>query len=135
MTRFKVGDQIVKRNSISNSWIVASASSEYYGLKLPNGSDSIGVLPVSEQDDWELVPNKFDITTLKPFDKVLVREDDEKLWRIHFFERLNYILKDTFVCMGGYRYHQCVPYEGNEHLLNTNNEPDDFYKTWKRKLM
>ena len=135
LTRFKVGDQIVKRNSISNSWIVASASSEYYGLKLPNGSDSIGVLPVSEQDDWELVPNKFDITTLKPFDKVLVREDDEKLWRIHFFERLNYILKDTFVCMGGYRYHQCVPYEGNEHLLNTNNEPDDFYKTWKRKLM
>lgn len=53
--KFKIGDEITKRNSISNSWIVSSVSSEYYGLKLPNGSESIGVLTVSEQDDWELI--------------------------------------------------------------------------------
>lgn len=46
---------IVERNSISNSYIVNSVSSEYYGLKLPKGSKSIGVLAVSEQDNWELV--------------------------------------------------------------------------------
>lgn len=32
--------------------------------------------------------------------------------------------------MGDFRYRQCIPYEGNEHLLNTSNEPDDFFKTW-----
>jgi hypothetical protein len=26
---------------------------------------------------------------------------------------------------------QCVPYEGNEHLLNTTNDCDEFYKNWE----
>jgi hypothetical protein len=27
-------------------------------------------------------------------------------------------------------YKQCIPYEGNEHLLGTTNDCDNFYKTW-----
>ena len=74
--RFKVGDQIVKKNSISNSFIVNSVSCEYYGLQLPDKS-GVGILKVNEQDEWELVPDKFDISTLKPFEsKVLVRGDN-----------------------------------------------------------
>ena len=34
-----------------------------------------------------------------------------------------------FHCIGTY-YNQCIPYEGNEHLLGTTNDCDDFYKTW-----
>ena len=26
---------------------------------------------------------------------------------------------------------QCIPYEGNEHLLGTTDDCDDFYKNWE----
>ena len=130
--KFKIGDEIVKRNSINNSWIVSSVSSEYYGLKLPNGSEGIGVLTVSEQDAWELVPSKFDINTLKPFDKVLVRYKDNKPWTCDFFGFISKDYQDitTFVCVGHYAK-QCIPYQGNEHLLGMSDDCLEYFKTWK----
>ena len=126
--KFKVGDEIVKRNSITNSWIVSSVSSEYYGLKLPDG---IGVLPVSEQDDWELVPDKFDITTLKPFEsKVLVRDTVKETWKPDFFGCLYDSNDCPYMVVGGIRWKYCIPYEGNEHLLNKTEDCNEFYKTW-----
>lgn len=127
--RFKVGDRIVRRNSITNSWIVDSVISEYYELKLSQGSENIGVLPVSEQDDWELAPNKFDINTLKPFEsKVLVRTNNKK-WVAAFYSHYD---KDSlnYCVAGGLWYEQCIPYEGNEHLLNTTDNCNEFYKNW-----
>lgn len=29
------------------------------------------------------------------------------------------------------KYEQCIPYEENKHLLNTTNDCDNYYKTWK----
>ena len=130
LPKFKVGDEISKRNSISNSWIVCSVSSEYYGLKLPNGSENIGVLPIEEQDDWELVPDKFDINTLKPFDKVLVRDNNAQKWTVDLFSLFDKSLIYPYSCVGHYT-NQCIPYEGNEHLLGTTNDCNDFYKTWE----
>ena len=127
--KFKVGDEIVKRNSITNSWIVSSVSSEYYGLKLPDG---IGVLPVSEQDDWELVPDKFDITTLKPFEsKVLVRDTVKEIWKPDFFGCLYDSNDCPYMVVGGIRWKCCIPFEGNEHLLGTANDCNEYYKTWE----
>lgn len=130
LPKFKVGDEISKRNSISNSWIIYSVSSEYYGLKLPNGFEGIGVLPVSEQDEWELVPNKFDINTLKPFDKVLVRDNNAQKWTADLFSLFDKSLIYPYSCVGHYT-NQCIPYKGNEHLLGTTNDCNDFYKTWE----
>ena len=42
--KFKVGDRIIKRDSIEKSWIVSSVSSEYYGLKSQNNSERVGVI-------------------------------------------------------------------------------------------
>lgn len=128
--KFKVGDEIVKRNSISNSWIVSSVSSEYYGLKLPKGIEGIGVLPVSEQDDWELVHNKFDINTLKPFDKMLCRQNENCPWIISFFGFYNNKTTYPFICSNGFSYKHCIPYEGNKHLLGTIRDCDEYYKIW-----
>lgn len=76
----------------------------------------------------KLVEPKFDITTLRPFDKVLVRDEAEEQWRMEFFWRIDNN-KFMFAC---YRHSwiQCIPYEGNEHLLNTTDNCDDFYITW-----
>lgn len=32
---------------------------------------------------------------------------------------------------GGEYFQQCIPYEGNEHLLGTTNDCDKFYKNWE----
>ena len=56
----------------------------------------------------------------KPFDRVLVRDDDDDEWHIDFFEGMN---KDkdepyTYQCLNSFWRH-CILYEGNEHLLGT----------------
>lgn len=59
------------------------------------------------------LPPKFD--ELKPFDKVLVRDDKEDLWFANIF---SYRHRDMYYCLGEcYRY--CIPYKGNEKLLGT----------------
>ena len=74
---------------------------------------------------------KFDVSTLKPFDKVLVRCNTLETWHISFFEKYNRELtKYPFVCINGNKYAQCVPYKDNEYLLDTADNCDDFYKTW-----
>ena len=86
-------------------------------------------IDIKEQDNYELVPNKFDITTLKPFEsKVLVRDLDHQYWRVSFF---GFFKKDECVydTVRGI-YKQCIPYEGNEHLLGKTYDCDDFFKTW-----
>lgn len=124
---FKVGNRI-KLKGGDEFGIITEVADCFYTIKCKNNTHC---WPIKKQDDWELVPDKFDINTLKPFDKVLVRMDDKHVWSIQFFERLNTILKDSFVCMGGGRYHQCIPYEGNEHLLNKVVDCDEFFKTWE----
>lgn len=72
-------------------------------------------------------PKKFDISTLKPFDKVLVRDSYSEEWNVDFF---GYRRNDgTCRCMTFTR-NQCIPFEGNEHLLGTANPCADFYDTW-----
>ena len=130
--KFKVGDEIVKRNSISNSWIVSSVSSEYYGLKSSNGIEGIGVLSVSEQDNYEILPktDKFDVTNFEPFMKVLVRSDNSDVWECDIFSLYNPNCSNKFHCIGAW-YNICIPYIGNEHLRGTTNDCDEFYKTWE----
>ena len=91
-------------------------------------------ISIEEQDDWELVPNKFDITTLKAFDKVLVRHNKDNKWCCSFFSHIDKDLHShcyKFVTTAGKSYPMMIPYEGNEHLRGTTNDCDEFYKTWE----
>ena len=60
----------------------------------------------------------------KPFDKVLVRDEDDKEWHISLFARE--IVDDSdglsykYECSNGTLWDCCIPFEGNEHLLGTN---------------
>lgn len=74
----------------------------------------------------EKIIQKFDISTLKPFDKVLVRDYNYEQWSTAVYSHKQY---DHFVASGHFK--QCIPYKGNEHLLGTSNDCDDFYKTWE----
>nr|DAQ71302.1 MAG TPA: hypothetical protein [Bacteriophage sp.] len=63
---------------------------------------------------------------LKPFDKVLVRDDDNDVWQIDFFEKQEEPLyfEINYVCLMS-TWKQCIPYEGNEHLLGTTDSPQE----------
>ena len=51
---------------------------------------------------------------LKPFDKVLIRDEENDKWEASFFIRK---AGELYECMLGLKYKYCVPFEGNEHLL------------------
>lgn len=123
--KFKVGDKVRLKN---NKTIIKTISCIYYGsYRLCDNH----LLFFEEQDEYELVPNKFDITTLKPFDKVLVRWSTLEKWRIQLFEKYDETYQSPFICLGSTKYNQCVPYESNKHLLNTTDDCNDFYKIWE----
>ena len=74
--KFKVGDVIQDIDTYKVKITEVSIEDECYEYESMD-IKGIGSIGFSEQDNWELVPNKFDINTLKPFDKVLVRDNDE----------------------------------------------------------
>ena len=128
--KFKVGDRIkhiVGREEIAT---VVGVEKLHYNLSSKVGTSSFSI---SLQHEWKLVPNKFDINILKPFDKVLVRDTNGQVWTADLFSHIidtNSNLRTTFACVGHYS-NQCIPYEGNEYLLGTSNDCVNFYKTWE----
>lgn len=61
---------------------------------------------------------------LKPFDKVLVRNTDTEEWFPGFFEKFDSTWNNPYHIMNrrnmiDFAFKQCIPYEGNEHLLGT----------------
>lgn len=59
----------------------------------------------------------------KPFDHVMVRDDDEQHWICDIFSNVEE--DGTFCCVGG-TWSQCMPYEGNEHLVGKTDKPKEF---------
>lgn len=130
--KFKVGDMIQDVDKYKVKITEVNIEDECYGYKSMIAK-GIGGIPFKEQNNWELVLNKFDVTTLKPFDKVLVRCSSLEKWHIQFFEKYNTELgaKYPFICLCYNKYSQCIPYENNQHLLDTANDCDEYYKTWE----
>ena len=81
---------------------------------------------------------KFDPKTLKPFDKVLVRDSRlvsdslSSYWRCQIFSFIEEEDKDyPYVCIGE-SYSFCIPYnDDTKHLVGTKEEAPDFYKYWE----
>ena len=122
--KFKVGDKVRVKNGVSEPRIIDGVFDTFYSLQM------LGKIDFTDQDNWELAPNKFDINTLKPFEsKVLVRDINTDKWIGAFYSHCKSNGK-KFYTIGSSYYYQCIPYEGNEHLLDTNDDCDNFYKTW-----
>lgn len=123
--KFKVGDKIRLKENHTYIYTIT-------GIREKENKYECGVtfvLRFSEQDNWELVPNKFDINTLVPFEsKVLVRDINSDNWIGAFYSHYK---PGRFYTIGNSYYYQCIPYEGNEHLLDTSNDCIDYYKIWE----
>ena len=85
------------------------------------------LFPSKDQRDWSKfgLSGKKNRHQFKPFDKVLVRNADTREWVCDFFMKEKRDSVYRFGCMVSGSWGQCIPYEGNEHLLGTTNEPEE----------
>lgn len=126
--KFKVGDVIKTENQFHDYKIIKITDTHYTLGTIPNAF--IYDVEICEDKNWKLIPNKFDISTLKPFEsRVLVRTSNRK-WVAAFYSHYDKDASLHYCVVGGLWYEQCIPYKGNEHLLNTTNDCDEFYKNW-----
>ena len=95
------------------------------------------LFPSKEQRDWSKFVRfwdkpkveKFDVNTLQPFDKVLVRDYLNECWNVDIF---GFTLNNYIRCTTTWRY--CIPYnEKTKHLVGTKEDCPEFYKWWKEK--
>ena len=95
------------------------------------------LFPSKDQRDWSKFTapwyknEKFDPKTLKPFDKVLVRDDASHTWKCNLFSN---IIKDgsyPYKCVGN-AYTYCIPYnDDTKHLVGTTDEAPEYYRYWE----
>lgn len=110
--------------------------------KLYNSYDGECILfPSKDQRDWSKFTapwykkDKFDPKILKPFDKVLVRDNYKEEWSCNFFSHISndgdyppYITLNI-----GYIF--CIPYnEDTKHLVGTKEEAPEYYRYWEDLL-
>ena len=93
------------------------------------------LVPSKDQRDWSKFvrfwdkpkKEKFDVNTLQPFDKVLVRDYLNECWNVDFF---GFILNNYIRCTTTWGY--CIPYnEETKHLVGTTDDCPEFYKWWE----
>ena len=133
--KFKVGDKIVnilgKRMGASGSYgIISEITDDKYIF-----TDTSYAF-IRNQDGWELAPvkkPKFDPKTLRPFDKVLVRDTNEGRWKCTLFSHI--IGKEDCAfryATAGVGYIYCIPYNNDtKHLVGAKDEAPEFYRYWE----
>lgn len=104
-----------------------------YGTKIDENEKFISHLATEEEKQqlfsalekegkaWDaekkmIVNLKPKVDELKPFGKVLVRNDKEDQWSANIF---SYQVGDMYYCLGECYWRYCIPYIGNESLLGT----------------
>ena len=74
--------------------------------------------------------DKFDPKTLKPFDKVLVRDEGE-YWDCDFFSYISNRNIHPYVTIASC-YDFCIPYnDDTKHLVGTTDEAPEYYRYWE----
>ena len=87
---------------------------------------TVNRLCIQEQDRWKL--KKFDIHTLKPYDKVLVKYRKDGCWVPTMISYVEDVTVYTIDKEDSPIY--VIPYENNEHLVAKFDDPDPYYITW-----
>lgn len=95
------------------------------------------LFPSKDQRDWSKFTapwykkEKFDPKTLKPFDKVLVRNDCREMWKCNLFSHISEFVRYPYIVIeNGYRY--CIPFNNDTiHIAGTRKEAPEYYRYWE----
>ena len=100
-----------------------------------DGAECI-LFPSKDQRDWSkftapwIKKERFDPKTLKPFDRVLVRNSKTEKWRCGHFSYFNEGNECPYVTFISYKF--CVPYnDDTKHLVGTAHEAPEYYRYWE----
>ena len=106
----------------------------WYWKDYPDGECTL--FPSKDQRDWIKFTapwykkEKFDPNTLKPFDRVLTRHEDES-WDINFYSYKKPNWPYPYICIDG-AYKRCIPYnDDTKHLVGTTKEAPEYYRYWE----
>lgn len=96
------------------------------------------IFPSKEQRDWSKFTapwhnkDKFDPNTLKPFDKVLVRDNLVNFWKCDHFSYVDDTHTGTYKYCTSLYYKFCIPYnDDTKHLVGTSDEAPEYYRYWE----
>ena len=130
-------------NNDSSYPIVVKTENGTFGFtkqgKLYNIKQSECLLfPSREQRDWSKFTapwykkERFDPKTLKPFDKVLVRDEYKERWLCRFFSHIEDGIHAYKYATIGSTFKYCIPYnDDTKHLAGTNEEAPECYRYWE----
>lgn len=121
IAKFKVGDVITNGKLTFRIDVV---DDKHYIEGYPNVAYK---LPISDQHHWKL--KKFDIHSLKPYDKVLVKYHKYGCWVPTMLSYIDGVAIYTIDKEDSPEY--IIPYENNEHLVAKYDDPDPYYITWQ----
>ena len=96
------------------------------------------LFPSREQKDWskfKVLIKKFDPKDFKPFDKVLIRDDDGFEWCPTFLEKISKESSGKYLAVeliSGCKWDMCIPYnEETKYLVGTTEDCPEYYKWWE----
>ena len=123
--------------TLHSSGIYLSFTKEGYYFNFNNKDAECLLFPSKDQRDWSKFTapwykkEKFDPKTLKPFDKVLVRDKDSENWTCGFFSHKDESMAYSYRCVGT-PFIYCIPYnDDTKHLVNTTDEAPEYYRYWE----
>ena len=131
--KFKAEDRIVSKSDKSTVYRIITLHEERreYIVEIEHKDyhESCPWIAFEDQDDYELAPKShYDIANFHAGMPVLVRGGNCYEWRYVTFS--HYRNAGTPFCASGQYWYQCIPYEGNEHLLGTTDMPSEEYINW-----
>lgn len=101
-------------------------------------SQEIMLYPSRDQRDWSKFTapwykkEKFDPKTLKPFDRILVRDACAYSWRCALYSHTKENESTFKYVTGGSTYKYCIPYnDDTKYLVGTKNEASEYYRYWE----
>ena len=107
----------------------------YYG-EYDDGECTL--FPSKDQRDWSKFSapwykkDKFDPTTLKAFDKVLVRDERIECWRCAFYSHQRKDSTSFRYATTANSYARCIPYnDDTKHLVGTTDDAPEYYRYWE----
>lgn len=83
----------------------------------------------ADKKELKKIQPHYDIKNFHAGMPVLVRDDNDQEWNYLYFSHYSKKLPDNFFA-GGNPWEQCIPFEGNEHLLGTTDMPSEEYINW-----
>ena len=121
---FKVGDEIKTGNTIETIAEVDHATRSYC-------CESGRTIWFENQDLWHLAPKPhYDISNFHAGMPALVRDANDKEWRYVLYSHNTARYGLMRFNAGATIWKQCIPFEGNEHLLGTTDMCDEMYVNW-----